>query len=64
MKKVFTNGKFEKCNTKVTNEIITNIATKIEGEAFDVIYDLKNLYVLPGLIDVHTHLREPGFIYK
>ena len=22
------------------------------------------MYLLPGLIDVHTHLREPGFIYK
>ena len=61
---VFTNGKFEKCDVEVTNEIITNIASKIEGKSFDVIYDLQNLYLLPGLIDVHTHLREPGFIYK
>lgn len=61
---VFTNGKFEKCDVEVTNDVITNIASKIEGEAFDVIYDLQNLYLLPGLIDVHTHLREPGFIYK
>ena len=61
---VFVNGKFEKCDVEVTNETITKIAPKIEGEAFDVIYDLQNLYLLPGLIDVHTHLREPGFIYK
>ena len=61
---VFTNGKFEKCDVEVTNDVITNIASKIEGESFDVIYDLQNLYLLPGLIDVHTHLREPGFIYK
>lgn len=26
--------------------------------------DAKGLYVLPGLIDMHTHLREPGFEYK
>ncbi len=27
--------------------------------------NLKNIYLLlPGLIDVHTHLREPGFLYK
>lgn len=61
---VFTNEKFEKCDVEVTNDVITNIASKIEGESFDVIYDLQNLYLLPGLIDVHTHLREPGFIYK
>lgn len=61
---VFVNGKFKKCDVEVTNETITKIAPHIEGEAFDVIYDLQNLYLLPGLIDVHTHLREPGFIYK
>ena len=26
--------------------------------------DALGLYVLPGLIDMHTHLREPGFEYK
>ncbi|HHU51660.1 MAG TPA: dihydroorotase [Firmicutes bacterium] len=24
------------------------------------VFDLEGLYVLPGLVDVHTHLREPG----
>lgn len=61
---VFINGNFEKCDVEITNETITKIAPSIEGEAFDAIYDLQNLYLLPGLIDVHTHLREPGFIYK
>ncbi|MCX5853479.1 MAG: amidohydrolase family protein, partial [Deltaproteobacteria bacterium] len=28
------------------------------------ILDLKGLIVVPGLIDMHTHLREPGFEYK
>lgn len=26
--------------------------------------DAKDLYVFPGLIDMHTHLREPGYEYK
>lgn len=26
--------------------------------------DAKGLYVFPGLIDMHTHLREPGYEYK
>lgn len=28
------------------------------------IINAEGLYVLPGLIDMHTHLREPGFEYK
>ena len=28
------------------------------------IFDLKDKIVTPGLIDMHTHLREPGFEYK
>lgn len=30
----------------------------------DRIIDAKGLMVLPGLIDMHVHLREPGFEYK
>ncbi|MEK6673316.1 MAG: dihydroorotase [Nitrospirota bacterium] len=26
--------------------------------------DASGLYVLPGLVDMHTHLREPGYEYK
>lgn len=61
---IFTNGKFIKSDLEITNEIITNISTNIESKDFDAVYDLNNKYLLPGLIDVHTHLREPGFIYK
>ena len=28
------------------------------------IFDLKGLWALPGLIDMHVHLREPGAEYK
>jgi dihydroorotase len=35
-----------------------------DHESDSRIIDAKGLYVLPGLIDMHVHLREPGFEYK
>ena len=28
------------------------------------VIELKNGYLFPGFVDVHVHLREPGFSYK
>ena len=28
------------------------------------IIDLEDLFMFPGFVDVHVHLREPGFSYK
>lgn len=61
---IFTDGRFIKSDLEITNDTITDISSNIESKDFDAIYDLNNMYLLPGLIDVHTHLREPGFIYK
>ena len=61
---IFTNGEFIKSDLQITDNIITKISTDIDSIECDEIYDLNNMYILPGLIDVHTHLREPGFIYK
>jgi len=42
---------------------IIALADKIEDSA-DRIIDAEGLWVTPGLIDVHVHLREPGYEYK
>jgi dihydroorotase len=36
----------------------------VEKGTEPVVLDIRGLVVLPGLIDMHTHLREPGFEYK
>ena len=36
----------------------------VEGTAPDRTVDLGGLHVVPGLVDVHVHLREPGFPQK
>jgi dihydroorotase len=42
---------------------ITEIAKGIEEDGCEII-DAKGLYVIPGLVDAHCHLRDPGFEYK
>lgn len=42
---------------------ITKIQKNLEEQA-DYVVDATNLVVMPGFIDLHVHLREPGFEYK
>ncbi len=44
----------------IEGEKIRGIGREIKREGIEII-EGKNLYAFPGLIDVHTHLREPGF---
>ncbi len=42
--------------------VIREIGQEIDGAASDI-YDASGLVVAPGFIDMHVHLREPGFEY-
>ena len=59
---VYVDGKFVRADVLIENDIVAGL-----GEVFDVdaeTVDVSGKYVVPGLIDVHVHLREPGFSYK
>jgi predicted amidohydrolase len=43
----------------VEDGVVKEVAAEIKAAA-DEVYDADGLIVAPGLVDVHTHLREPG----
>ena len=47
----------------IENGKITKIAKQIKGKA-DKTIDAKGCFVMPGFIDLHVHLRDPGFEEK
>lgn len=61
---VFRQGGFVSADVEVLDGIVTRIQPGIvPGESVSV-YNFDNCLVVPGLVDVHVHLREPGFSYK
>lgn len=50
-------------NVLITDGKISDIGKDISCTA-DKVIDAEGLWVTPGLIDMHVHLREPGFEYK
>ena len=43
--------------------VILKVAENITDDAENVI-DADGMFVMPGLIDLHVHFREPGFEHK
>ncbi len=48
----------------IRNGRIESIASSIEGSANETVFDAAGKLVLPGMIDVHVHFREPGLEAK
>lgn len=47
----------------INDSKIEQIGKNLDVQA-DNIIDCTNLFIMPGMIDMHCHLREPGFEYK
>ncbi len=54
----------EKKDIRVLGGKIEKVADKLSPEKGEEVIDATGLHVFPGLIDMHVHLREPGFEYK
>ena len=60
---VFKDGTILKKDLLVVDSRIIQISDSIsDNEA--TVFDFSNMFVFPGFVDVHVHLREPGFILK
>ena len=59
--RIFRRGRFEEGSLLVEGE---RFAEDMPTAAVDRTVDLGGRCVVPGLVDVHVHLREPGFPHK
>ena len=57
------NGRDEVCDILICGNEIKKIGSGLSEEDA-VLIDAEGKIVMPGLIDLHVHLREPGFEYK
>jgi dihydroorotase len=56
-------GRDEVADVHVRDGVIAGIGTGLEGASAEIV-DADGLVLGPGLVDMHTHLREPGFEQK
>ncbi len=59
----YKNNIEENMDILIEGDKIKKVAKNISDDA-DKIIDCTNLVVMPGMIDMHCHLREPGFEHK
>ncbi|MCL2862224.1 MAG: dihydroorotase [Firmicutes bacterium] len=61
---VVQDGKTTKADILIEDDRISKIAPSVEKIKDAKEIDAKGLHVMAGFVDMHTHLREPGFEYK
>ena len=65
---VWNGSGFLREDVVITDGVVTQRGSGLFSDsqipAFDRIFELNGLAVFPGFVDVHVHLREPGFSYK
>lgn len=61
---VVRNGLIERADVYVVDGKIARVAADVQPAEGDKIYDCTGLTIMSGLVDLHVHLREPGFSAK
>lgn len=61
---VYRSHCFEKLDILIKDGIVADISPRIVPKNGIAVYNFRGYSIFPGLVDVHVHLREPGFSYK
>ncbi len=60
---VVTPTGIRKCDVLTQGRVVQKIGEALSEDDVTVV-DAAGMWVLPGLVDIHCHLREPGYEYK
>ena len=58
---IIENNQLVKKDILIVDGLIKEVSNEIMG---DDILDVSDLLIIPGVVDVHVHLREPGYSHK
>jgi dihydroorotase len=62
--KVFSDGQFVRADVLISDGHIVSVSPSVISPTGCIALEFDNCIIVPGLLDVHVHLREPGFSYK
>lgn len=48
----------------ILDDQIAQVGGDVDESNADEVYDCEGMWITPGLVDLHVHLREPGFSHK
>ena len=60
---VFLNGAFVPMDVAISKGHIVSVSPALSRDGYSVV-KVNGCLIVPGFVDVHVHLREPGFSYK
>lgn len=61
---VWRDGRFVRADLRVADGVVAEMAPSISPTENEIVVNGSGRHLLPGLVDLHVHFREPGYSYK